>query len=160
MLIYFPRVKREEFVAFLICITKSKLFFALLLNRTIFLSQQSFSAKISFVQVPMDTAVPIGAESTLKCVTSSRVEKCAWRWRPLRGSDPEIVVNEFPSNGDLGRDCSLHLSHVYAEKQGHWSCQVSITSLNTVLTSPSAKLTVFEQGRYYWHCNLFLFVSL
>ncbi|XP_067205010.1 titin-like isoform X2 [Linepithema humile] len=103
------------------------------------------TAKISFVQVPMDTAVPIGTESTLKCVTSSRVEKCAWTWRSLHGSDPEIVVNEFPSNGDLGRDCSLHLSHVYAEKQGHWSCQVSITSLNTVLTSPSAKLTVFEQ---------------
>lgn len=104
---------------------------------------------MSFVEVPTDTAVPTGTEAILKCITSSRVEKCVWNWRPLHGSDPEIVFDEFPSNGDLGRDCSLQLPHVYAEKQGHWSCQVSITSLNTVLTSPSAKLTVYEQGKGY-----------
>ncbi|XP_077261082.1 uncharacterized protein LOC143896852 [Temnothorax americanus] len=103
------------------------------------------TAKVSFVEVPTDTAVPVGAEATLKCVTSSRVEKCVWTWKPLHGSDPEIVLNRFPSNGDLGRDCSLHLSHVYSEKQGHWSCQVAIVSLNTVLTSPPAKLMVYEQ---------------
>lgn len=103
------------------------------------------TAKVSFVEVPTDTAVPVGAEATLKCVTSSRVEKCVWTWKPLHGSDPEIVLNEFPSNGDLGRDCSLHLPHVYTEKQGYWSCQVSIVSLNTVLTSPPAKLVVYEQ---------------
>ncbi|XP_018338700.1 PREDICTED: uncharacterized protein LOC108746424 [Trachymyrmex septentrionalis] len=103
------------------------------------------TAKVSFVEMPTDTAVPVGAEATLKCVTSSRVEKCVWTWKPLHGSDPEIVLNEFPSNGDLGRDCSLHLPHVYAEKQGYWSCQVSIVSLNTVLTSPPAKLVVYEQ---------------
>ncbi|XP_024886940.1 uncharacterized protein LOC112464279 [Temnothorax curvispinosus] len=103
------------------------------------------TAKVSFVEVPTDTAVPVGAEATLKCVTSSRVEKCVWTWKPLHGSDPEIVLDRFPSNGDLGRDCSLHLSHVYSEKQGHWSCQVAIVSLNTVLTSPPAKLMVYEQ---------------
>ncbi|XP_018049499.1 PREDICTED: uncharacterized protein LOC108687963 isoform X1 [Atta colombica] len=103
------------------------------------------TAKVSFVEVPTDTAVPVGAEATLKCVTSSRVEKCVWTWKPLHGSDPEIVLNEFPSNGDLGRDCSLHFPHVYTEKQGYWSCQVSIVSLNTVLTSPLAKLVVYEQ---------------
>ncbi|XP_032680243.1 uncharacterized protein LOC116848364 isoform X2 [Odontomachus brunneus] len=103
------------------------------------------TAKVSFVQVPTDTAVLVGTEATLKCITSSRVEKCTWTWRPLHSSDPEIVVEEFPSNGDLGRDCSLHLPHVYTEKQGHWGCQVSIASLNTVLTSPPVKLTVFEQ---------------
>lgn len=105
----------------------------------------------------MDTAVPIGTDTTLKCVTSSRVEKCAWIWRSLYGGEPEVVVNEFPSNGDLGRDCSLNLTHVYSEKQGHWSCQVSITSLNIVLTSPSVKLTVFEQGRYYRSTNSAIF---
>ncbi|XP_011877890.1 PREDICTED: uncharacterized protein LOC105567560 [Vollenhovia emeryi] len=103
------------------------------------------TAKVSFAEVPVDTAVPVGTEATLKCVTSSRVEKCVWTWKPLHGSDPEIVLDEFASNGDLGRDCSLHLSHVHAEKQGHWSCQVSIVSLNTVLTSPPAKLVVYEQ---------------
>lgn len=103
------------------------------------------TAKVSFVEVPTDTAVPVGSETTLKCITSSRVEKCVWTWKPLHGSDPEIVLDEFPSNGDLGRDCSLHLSHVYVEKQGYWSCQVSIMSLNTVLTSPPAKLVVYEQ---------------
>ncbi|EFN87785.1 Peroxidasin-like protein [Harpegnathos saltator] len=103
------------------------------------------TAKVNFVQVPTDMAVLVGTETTLKCVTSSRVEKCAWTWRPLHSSDSEIVVEEFPSNGDLGRDCSLNLPHVYVEKQGHWGCQVSIASLNTVLTSPPAKLTVFEQ---------------
>lgn len=90
----------------------------------------------------------MGTEAVLKCMTSSRVEKCTWMWRPLHGNDPEIVTDEFPSNGDLGRDCSLHLSRVHVEKQGHWRCQVSITSLNTVLTSPPAKLMVYEQGRY------------
>ncbi|TGZ49327.1 Uncharacterized protein DBV15_03080 [Temnothorax longispinosus] len=109
------------------------------------LSQRPIPAKVSFVEVPTDTAVPVGAEATLKCVTSSRVEKCVWTWKPLHGSDPEIVLDRFPSNGDLGRDCSLHLSHVYSEKQGHWSCQVAIVSLNTVLTSPPAKLMVYEQ---------------
>ncbi|KAL0121556.1 hypothetical protein PUN28_006820 [Cardiocondyla obscurior] len=103
------------------------------------------TAKVSFAEVPTDTAVPVGTEATLKCVTSSRVEKCVWTWKPLHGSDPEIVLDEFPSKGDLGRDCSLHLLHVYTEKQGHWSCQVSIMSLNTVLTSPFAKLAVYEQ---------------
>lgn len=103
-------------------------------------------AKVSFVQVPTDTAVPVGTEATLKCVTSSRVEKCTWTWRPLHSNDPEIVVEEFPSNSDLGRDCSLYFPHVYTEKQGLWGCQVSIASLSTVLTSPAVKLTVFEQG--------------
>lgn len=100
--------------------------------------------------MPANTTVPVGTEATLKCVTSSRVEKCVWTWKPLHSSDPEIVLHEFPSNGDLGRDCSLHLTHVDAEKQGHWSCQVSIVSLNTVLTSPSAKLTVYEQGKTHF----------
>lgn len=104
------------------------------------------TAKVSFVDLPTDTAVSIGTEAVLKCITSSRVEKCSWTWRPLNSIDSEnVVVNEFPSNGDLGRDCSLHLPQVHAEKQGNWGCQVSIASLNTVLTSPSAKLTVFEQ---------------
>nr|ARK19866.1 venom protein [Ampulex compressa] len=103
------------------------------------------TAKVSFVETPTDTSVPIGTEATLKCVTSSRVEKCTWTWKPLHGNDPEIVAQEFPSHGDLGRDCSLNLAHVYAEKQGHWGCQVSISSLNTMLSSPFAKLTVFEQ---------------
>ncbi|CAK9800215.1 hypothetical protein ANTPLA_LOCUS2305 [Anthophora plagiata] len=103
------------------------------------------TAKVSFVEMPTDTSVPIGTEATLKCVTSSRVEKCTWTWKPLHGNEPEIVVQEFPSNGDLGRDCSLTLPRVYTEKQGQWACQVSISSLNAMLTSRYAKLTVFEQ---------------
>lgn len=106
-------------------------------------------AKVKFVEVPTDTTVLLGTEATLKCVTSSRVEKCTWMWKPLHSSDSEIVVDEFPSSGDLGRDCSLYLPQVYAEKQGHWTCQVSIASLNTVLTSPSIKVTIFEQGRHF-----------
>ncbi|XP_011346169.1 uncharacterized protein LOC105284402 isoform X2 [Ooceraea biroi] len=102
--------------------------------------------KVSFAEVPTDIATSVGAEAVLKCITSSRVEKCAWMWRPLHGSDPEIVIDEFPSIGDLGRDCSLHFPQVQAEKQGHWRCRVSITSLNTVLTSPPAKLVVYEQA--------------
>lgn len=103
------------------------------------------TAKVSFVEMPTDTSAPIGTEATLKCITSSRVEKCTWTWKPLHGNDPGIVVQEFPSNGDLGRDCSLTVARVYAEKQGQWACQVSISSLNTVLTSPYVKLTVYEQ---------------
>ncbi|XP_015596634.1 uncharacterized protein LOC107268400 [Cephus cinctus] len=103
------------------------------------------SAKLSFAETPEDTSVPIGSETTLKCVTTSRVEKCAWTWKPLSGSDSEIVVREFPSKGDLGRDCSLELAHVFTEEQGHWGCRVSVTTLNTMLASPIAKLTVFEQ---------------
>ncbi|XP_043262555.1 uncharacterized protein LOC122403235 [Colletes gigas] len=103
------------------------------------------TAKVSIVETPTDTSVPVGTEATLKCITSSRVEKCTWTWKPFHGNDPEVVAQEFPSNGDLGRDCSLTLSRVYAEKQGQWACQVSISSLNTVQTSPYAKLTVFEQ---------------
>lgn len=102
------------------------------------------TAKVNFVEMPMDASVPIGTETTLKCVTSSRVEKCTWSWKP-QGAESEMVFEEFPSNGDLGRDCSLKLPHVDAEKQGQWTCQVSISSLNTVLTSPPVKLTTFEQ---------------
>jgi len=134
------------------------------LNREFFLLRWPIPAKVSFVEVPTDTAVPVGTEETLKCVTSSRVEKCVWIWKPLHGNDPEIVLNEFPSNGDLGRNCSLHLPHVYAEKQGYWSCQVSITSLNTVLTSPSAKLMIYEQGKIcfvnFLHSSIFLYFSI
>ena len=96
--------------------------------------------------MPTDTSVPVGTEAMLKCVTSSRVEKCTWFWKPLHGNEPEIVIEEYPSNGDLGRDCSFTFPKVYIEKQGQWACQVSIGSLNTILTSPYAKLTVFEQG--------------
>ncbi|XP_066588865.1 uncharacterized protein [Prorops nasuta] len=103
------------------------------------------TAKVSFVDMPVDTSVPVGTEATLKCVTSSRVEKCTWSYKSLSGNDPEIVVRDYPSNGDLGRDCTLHLPQVYPEDQGQWSCQVSITSLSTMLTSPFIKLTVFEQ---------------
>ncbi|XP_026674661.1 uncharacterized protein LOC108631412 isoform X1 [Ceratina calcarata] len=102
------------------------------------------TAKVNFVEMPMDTSVPIGTETTLKCVTSSRVEKCTWSWKPQE-TESEMIFQEFPSNGDLGRDCSLMLPHVDAEKQGQWTCQVSISSLNTVLTSPPIKLTTFEQ---------------
>lgn len=103
-------------------------------------------AKVNFVEMPTDTSVPVGTEAMLKCVTSSRVEKCTWFWKPLHGNEPEIVIEEYPSNGDLGRDCSFTFPKVYIEKQGQWACQVSIGSLNTILTSPYAKLTVFEQG--------------
>nr|XP_033340038.1 uncharacterized protein LOC117228409 [Megalopta genalis] len=103
------------------------------------------TAKVSFVEMPSDTSAPIGTEVSLKCITSSRVEKCTWTWKPLHGDDPEAVAQEFPSNGDLGRDCSLTIPRVYTEKQGQWACQVSISSLNTVLSTPYAKLTVFEQ---------------
>lgn len=130
---------------------------------TIFLSRRPIPAKVSFVDVPMDTAVPIGTETVLKCITSSRVEKCAWTWKPLNGIDSEnVIVDEFPSNGDLGRDCSLHLPQVRAEKQGNWACQVSIASLNTVLTSPFAKLTVFEQGKVLSENSriIYLFLSI
>lgn len=103
------------------------------------------TAKVNFVEMPTDTSVPVGTEAMLKCVTSSRVEKCTWFWKPLHGNEPEIVIEEYPSNGDLGRDCSFTFPKVYIEKQGQWACQVSIGSLNTILTSPYAKLTVFEQ---------------
>ncbi|XP_012286441.1 uncharacterized protein LOC105702990 [Orussus abietinus] len=103
------------------------------------------SAKTNFVEVPEDTSVPLGTEALLKCVTSGRVDKCSWTWRPLTGSNAEVIVREFPSGGDLGRDCSLKLPRVFAEEQGHWGCQVSITSLNTILSSPIAKVTVFEE---------------
>lgn len=103
-------------------------------------------AKVNFVEMPTDTSVPVGTEAMLKCVTSSRVEKCTWFWKPLHGNEPEIVIEEYPSNGDLGRDCSFTFPKVYIEKQGQWACQVSISSLNTILTSPYVKLTVFEQG--------------
>lgn len=103
------------------------------------------TAKVSFAEVPTDTAVSLGAETVLKCVTVNRVEKCAWIWKPLHGNEPESVVNEFPSSGDLGRDCSLHFSQITMEKQGHWRCRVSITSLNIDLTSSPAKLVVYEQ---------------
>ena len=109
--------------------------------------------------MPADTSVPIGTEATLKCVTSSRVEKCTWTWKPLHGNEPEIVVQEYSSNGDLGRDCSLKLPRVYTEKQGQWACQVSISSLNTMLTSPFVKLTVFEQGIGSFLSNLLTFLA-
>lgn len=124
----------------------------------LFLSRRLIPAKVSFVDTPMDTAVPVGTEAVLKCITSSRVEKCAWIWKPLNGIDSEsVVIDEFPSNGDLGRDCSLQLPQVHAEKQGNWVCQVSIASLGTVLTSPSAKLTVFEQGN---SCIIYTLLNL
>ncbi|KAK2586307.1 hypothetical protein KPH14_010609 [Odynerus spinipes] len=103
------------------------------------------SAKVNLVEMPIDATVPIGTDVTLKCVTSSRVEKCIWSWKPLHGNDPEIVMREFPSNGDLGRDCSLDLPRVRMEQQGLWSCQVSIPSLNSMLSSSFVKLVTFEQ---------------
>ncbi|KAF7401696.1 hypothetical protein HZH68_007516 [Vespula germanica] len=103
------------------------------------------SAKVNLVEIPTDITVPLGTEVTLKCITNSRVEKCVWSWKALHGNDPEIVLREFPSNGDLGRDCSLVLSHVRNEEQGLWNCQVSIPSLNTMLSSPFVKLLTFEQ---------------
>lgn len=114
-------------------------------------------AKVNFVEMPTDTSVPVGTEAMLKCVTSSRVEKCTWFWKPLHGNEPEIVIEEYPSNGDLGRDCSFTFPKVYIEKQGQWACQVSIGSLNTILTSPYAKLTVFEQGIIFIFVNVLQF---
>ena len=102
--------------------------------------------KVNFVETPDDTSVQIGTEATLKCVTNGRVEKCAWSWRPLSGSEDEVTIHEFPSKGEVGRDCSLNLPRVYAKEQGFWSCHVSIPGINTMLSSPSAKLTMYEQG--------------
>ncbi|XP_046481571.1 uncharacterized protein [Neodiprion pinetum] len=101
-------------------------------------------AKVSFVETPEDTSVPIGTEANLNCITNVRVEKCAWTWKPLTGSDAETVVEEFASKGDLGRDCSLSLPQVYREQQGLWACQVYLPSQNAMQSSPLVKLTVFE----------------
>ncbi|XP_033211015.1 uncharacterized protein LOC117169041 isoform X2 [Belonocnema kinseyi] len=103
------------------------------------------SGKVNFVETPEDTSVQIGTEATLKCVTNGRVEKCAWSWRPLSGSEDEVTIHEFPSKGEVGRDCSLNLPRVYAKEQGFWSCHVSIPGINTMLSSSSAKLTMYEQ---------------
>ncbi|XP_051176120.1 uncharacterized protein LOC127291199 [Leptopilina boulardi] len=103
------------------------------------------TGNVSFVEKPEDTSVPIGTEAILKCVTNERVEKCAWSWRPLIGNDDEIIVHEFPSKGEVGRDCSLNLPRVYAKEQGFWSCQVSVPGSNTILSTHIVKLTMYEQ---------------
>ena len=110
-------------------------------------------AKVNFVETPEDTVVQIGTDATLKCATNGRVEKCAWLQRSLSGNAEDTIVKEFPSSGDLGKDCSLNLPRVTMEEQGFWSCQVSISSLNNVLTTSPAKLTVYEKGRdqYFWN---------
>lgn len=102
---------------------------------------------MSFIETPEDTSVPIGTEANFKCVTNARVEKCAWTWKQLTGSDAEIVVKEFSSKGDLGRDCSLTLPQVFAEQQGFWSCQVLLPTQNFMQSAPAVKLTVFELGK-------------
>lgn len=101
---------------------------------------------MNFVETPEDTSVQIGTEAILKCVTNGRVEKCAWSWRPLSGNEDDIIIHEFPSKGEVGRDCSLNLPRVYAKEQGFWCCQVSVPGSNTILSSPIAKLTMYEQG--------------
>lgn len=106
------------------------------------------SAKVSFVEAPEDTSVPIGTEATLRCVTNARVEKCAWTWKSFNdNNDAAVVVNEFSSKGDLGRDCSLSLPQVFDEQQGLWGCQVWLPSQNSMQPAPVVKLTVFELGK-------------
>lgn len=107
-----------------------------------------FSAKINFAETPEDTSALVGTEVALKCTTNTRVDKCTWLFRPLDNpSAAEKVMQEFPSIGDLGRDCTLRLKRVSAEHQGYWSCQIPVPSLNSNLATQAAKLTVFNQSK-------------
>ena len=105
-----------------------------------------FTGKVNFTETPEPTSAALGGEATLRCATNGRIERCAWSWRPL-GSDAATeptLMREFPSHGDLGRNCSLSLQSVTLEEQGYWTCQVFLAS--SVMVPPAAKLTVYEEG--------------
>ncbi|KAJ8678939.1 hypothetical protein QAD02_014726, partial [Eretmocerus hayati] len=108
------------------------------------------SGKVNFTEAPESTSAPFGSEFTLHCSTNARAEKCAWAWRPLNSpSDTEpSVLHEFPSQGELGRNCSLSLAELGDEHEGYWTCRVYLAgqpSQNNVMSPPEAKLIVYHE---------------
>ena len=103
---------------------------------------------MNFTETPEATSAALGSGATLHCATNGRVERCAWLWRPLTAApDAEpTALREFPSHGDLGRNCSLSLPSVSLDDQGYWTCQVYLAGLSTLMSPPPAKLTVYEEG--------------
>ena len=107
-----------------------------------------FAGKVNFTEVPESTSGPLGVETTLRCATNGRIERCAWSWRPLTATSEveDVTLHEFPSQGDLGRNCNLVFDPLKVEHQGYWTCRVYLAGLNTVMTTEQAKLTVYEEG--------------
>ncbi|OXU24966.1 hypothetical protein TSAR_000925 [Trichomalopsis sarcophagae] len=106
------------------------------------------SGKVNFTETPENTSAAVGSEATLRCATNGRIERCAWTWRALGSpSDAEPqTLHEFPSHGDLGRNCSLTLNNVGTDEQGYWTCHVYLAALNSEMTPPPpAKLTVYQE---------------
>lgn len=104
---------------------------------------------MNFTETPEGTSAALGSEATLRCATNGRIERCAWSWRGLGNSaDAETqTLHEFPSHGDLGRNCSLTLSNVSTNEQGYWTCHVYLAGTNSEMTPPPpAKLTVYQEG--------------
>ncbi|XP_058806351.1 uncharacterized protein LOC131672866 isoform X2 [Phymastichus coffea] len=106
------------------------------------------SGRLSFTEAPESTAAALGGAATLRCATSARVERCAWAWRPLAGAPDArpTTLHEFPSHGELGRNCSLRLASLSREAQGYWTCRVFAPGQAAALAPAPAKLTVYERG--------------
>uniref|UniRef100_A0ABD2VUD4 Ig-like domain-containing protein n=1 Tax=Trichogramma kaykai TaxID=54128 RepID=A0ABD2VUD4_9HYME len=104
------------------------------------------SGKVNFTETPKDVSTPRGSQTSLSCASNGRVESCAWSWRPLNSPpDTETKTLRFPSHGDLGRNCSLKLTNLSLDDEGHWTCRIYLGGVN-VLTSPPAKITVYLEG--------------
>lgn len=104
---------------------------------------------MNFTETPESTSAAIGSSTTLRCATNGRAERCAWNWRPLDSASSEvegITRREFPSDGDLGRNCSLTLDELTSEQQGYWSCRVYLAGVSSDMSTAPAKLTVYEEG--------------
>ncbi|XP_014209538.1 uncharacterized protein LOC106640124 isoform X2 [Copidosoma floridanum] len=110
------------------------------------------SGKLNFTETPESTSVALGSEATLHCATNGKIERCAWSWRPLvpgnnLSSTESKILHEFPSHGELGRNCSLTLASVTLEEQGYWTCQVyGSVGAGPMLPPSPAKLGVYEEG--------------
>ncbi|XP_011300627.1 uncharacterized protein [Fopius arisanus] len=101
--------------------------------------------KINLVETPQNNTLLINTKEVLKCTVSGRAEKCSWLWRPLNGDAKATIVREFAGMGSGEKECSLDIPQVRIQDQGYWACRVSVTSTNTVVTSPFAKVVVYEQ---------------
>lgn len=100
------------------------------------------SGKLSFVEISENKTALVNTPETLKCLLNGKVDTCTWLWRPLTGDTEATIAREFTPT--TSKNCSLDFTHIQIENQGYWSCRITVTSSNTVLTSPSIKLIVSD----------------
>jgi hypothetical protein len=102
-------------------------------------------SEVEFTEVMNDTEVTAGKPLVLTCRTAHPVEECQWTWKPTSSGNEatEVVMQQFPSRGNDGRDCSTRFDSAASEQEGVWTCGARLDGHTYFTTAKPVRLSIF-----------------